>query len=286
MDKHVHAAAQSGAGAGIAHIPDRDIDPTGLQGCEVERPHLVTVTEKPACQMKSEEAAPAADRPPGQGVSLPELLLLTNYFLRASVPLVTKTSDRMTAAERREMILAAAVEEIAVSGFSGATTADIAKRAGISQPYVFRFFPTKKDLAMAVIDRCVSRIIADWESAVPQPGETRLMTLGRTYRDSLSDRRSELMVHLNAYASAEDPDIAAAMRHHLSRIYRYVIHLLERDGNPNAYEEAGGFLSRGFLINAAMAIGLESALTPEEWAGICGKKAIARIEDRLEHDAA
>ena len=35
-----------------------------------------------------------------------------------------------------------------------------------------------------------------------------------------------------------------------------------------------------------MAIGLESALTPEEWAGICGKKAIARIEDRLEHDAA
>ena len=75
------------------------------------------------------------------------------------------------------------------------------------------------------------------------------------------------MVHLNAYASADDPDIAAAMRHHLSRIYRYVIHLLERDGNPNAYEEAGGFISRGFLINAAMAIGLESALTPEEWAG-------------------
>ena len=51
------------------------------------------------------------------------------------------------------------------------------------------------------------------------------------------------MVHLNAYASAEDPDIAAAMRHHLSRIYRYVIHLLERDGHPNIrIEEAGGFL--------------------------------------------
>ena len=90
-------------------------------------------------------------------------------------------TDRMSAAERREAILAAAVEEFAASGFAGATTADIAKRAGISQPYVFRFFPTKKDLTLAVIDRCMSRIISDWENALPEPGETRLQTLGRTY---------------------------------------------------------------------------------------------------------
>ena len=40
-------------------------------------------------------------------------------------------------------------------------------------------------------------------------------------------------------------------------------------------------MGRGFLINAAMAIGLESALTAEEWLGICSKAGIARIEDRL-----
>ena len=196
------------------------------------------------------------------------------------------TTDRLSHEERREQILDAAVEEIAASGFAGATTSDIARRAGISQPYVFRFFPTKKDLALAVIDRCVSRIIHDWETALPQPGESRLQTLGRTYVESLPERRSELMVHLNAYAAADDPDVASAMRHHLARIYRYVVHLLERDGHPAAYEEAGAFLSRGFLINASMAVGLESALTPEEWAGICGKTAVARIEDRAEHEAA
>jgi AcrR family transcriptional regulator len=192
----------------------------------------------------------------------------------------------MSAAERREAILAAAIEEFAASGFANATTADIAKRAGISQPYVFRFFPKKKDLALAVIDRCMSRIISDWESAVPQPGETRLQTLGRTYVAKLGERRAELMVHLHAYAAAEDPDIAAALRHHLARIYRYVVHLLERDGSPTPYEDAGRFVSRGFLINASMAIGLESALTPEEWHGICGKAEIARIEDRLEGEPA
>ena len=192
----------------------------------------------------------------------------------------------MTAAERREKILEAAVEEIAVNGFTGATTSDIARRAGISQPYVFRFFPTKKDLALAVIDRCVSRVITDWENAVPKPGETRLDTLGRTYVEKLAERRAELMVTLHAYASAEDPEIAATMRHHFARVYRYVAHLLERDGSPTPYRDAAAFISRGFLINAAMAVGLESALTPEEWAGICAKPGIARIDDCLGASAA
>lgn len=206
-------------------------------------------------------------------------LLLTNHFLRDTVSAVAK---RMTAAERREAILDAATAELAAKGFHGATTADIARRAGISQAYVFRFFPTKRDLILAVIDRCISRIIQDWENAVPRPGETRLETLGRTYVEKLSERRTELMVHLNAYAAADDPEIAATMRHHLGRIYRYVVRVLERDGNPVACQEAGAFIARGFLINVAMAIGLESELSPSEWAWICGKSEVARIEDRLE----
>jgi AcrR family transcriptional regulator len=188
---------------------------------------------------------------------------------------------RQSAAERREAILAAAVEEIAASGFAGATTADVARRAGISQPYVFRFFPTKKDLALAVIDRCVGRIIADWETAVPQPGEGRLDTLGRTYWEKLQDRRSELLVHLHGYAASEDPDVAEAMRHHLARVFRYVVLQARRDGQENPYPAAATFISRGFLINAAMAIGLESELTAEEWAGICPKAHVARVDDLL-----
>src|SRR4249919_3806691 len=107
---------------------------------------------------------------------------------------------------RREAIIEAAVEEFAAVGFAAATTAAIARRAGISQPYVFRFFPSKKDLALAVIDRAFSRVLADWEAAVPKPGETRLLTLGRTYVEGLSERRSDLMIHLQAYAGAHDPD--------------------------------------------------------------------------------
>ena len=194
-------------------------------------------------------------------------------------------SKRHTAAERREEILDAASQEIAVAGFAGATTAAVARRAGISQPYVFRFFPTKKDLALAVLERCYSRIIRDWESAVPEPGETRLQTLGRTYVEALPKRRTELMVQLQAYAAAEDPDMAEVMRHNLSAIYRYLVHQARRDEHADAYAAAAEFLSRGFLINAAMGIGLETTLTPEEWAGICPLNKVARVDDRLEQFA-
>lgn len=195
------------------------------------------------------------------------------------------TSTRQSAAERREAILDAAVEEVARSGFAGATTGAVARRAGISQPYVFRFFPTKKDLALAVIDRAVGRILRDWEMVVPEPGETRLKALGRVYVDGISTRRSELMVQLQAYAAANDPDIAEAMRDCLSRIYRYVVRTARRDGMEQPEFEAASFIGRGFLINTAMAIGLETALSEEEWMGICPRLGVARIADLARNQA-
>ena len=53
------------------------------------------------------------------------------------------TTTRQTADERREEVLAAAVEEFGRAGFHGASTDAIARRAGISQPYLFRLFGSK-----------------------------------------------------------------------------------------------------------------------------------------------
>ena len=64
----------------------------------------------------------------------------------------------MPAAERREMVLEAAVADFAAHGLAGASTEDVAHRAGISQPYLFRLFPTKKALFLALVERCFRRI--------------------------------------------------------------------------------------------------------------------------------
>ena len=63
------------------------------------------------------------------------------------------TKTRKSAEERREEIVSAAFEHFAQSGYNGASTDAIARDAGISQPYLFRLFRTKRELFLACVDR-------------------------------------------------------------------------------------------------------------------------------------
>src|ERR1700760_2229146 len=71
---------------------------------------------------------------------------------------MTTTRQRMPAAERRELVLEAAVAEFAAHGLAGTSTEGGPGGAGISQPYLFRLFPTKKALFLALVDRCFRRV--------------------------------------------------------------------------------------------------------------------------------
>src|SRR5438093_13298156 len=74
-------------------------------------------------------------------------------------------TQRKSAQERREEILEAALVEFAAHGLDGGSTEAIAKAVGISQPYVFRPFGTKKDLFTATVDRCMHRTLEMMQSA-------------------------------------------------------------------------------------------------------------------------
>ena len=74
-------------------------------------------------------------------------------------------STRQSADERRTAVLAAAITEFAHSGYAGTSTEAIARRAGISQPYLFRLFRTKKELFMATYDLVGTRIERAFASA-------------------------------------------------------------------------------------------------------------------------
>src|SRR5436190_993654 len=68
-------------------------------------------------------------------------------------------SGRMTADERREHVLEAAMREFAISGFHGTSAEAIAGRAGISQPYLFRLLGTKRELFIAVVNRAFDQVL-------------------------------------------------------------------------------------------------------------------------------
>ena len=80
---------------------------------------------------------------------------------------MTTATTRQTAEERREAVLAAASREFARTGLHGASTDAIAKAAGISQPYLFRPFGTKKELYLATSERKLEELYQVFERASP-----------------------------------------------------------------------------------------------------------------------
>src|SRR5215471_11849385 len=98
--------------------------------------------------------------------------------------MATAPSRRRTAAERREEILEAAMTEFATGGLHGASTDAIARAAGISQPYLFRLFGTKKELFLAVLDRGFARTLEAFQLGVGRAsgaGENVFKTMGEAY---------------------------------------------------------------------------------------------------------
>lgn len=159
---------------------------------------------------------------------------------------------RLTADERRAEILGVAIEEFAARGFHGTSTEEIARKAGISQPYVFRLFGTKKDLFIATIERCMRETFDTFRRAAEgSSGEDALVAMGKAYLGLLSDR-SRLMSQLQAYAACEDPDVREVVR----RGYGDLVAFVERtSGAPPAV--VAGWFANGMLLNviAAMDVG-------------------------------
>src|SRR5438128_6253179 len=106
-------------------------------------------------------------------------------------------SARSTAAARRDDVLDAAMLEFAESGYEGTSTDDIARAAGISQPYLFRLFGTKKELFKASVARCFRRTLdAFQEAAEGLRGEDALKAIGTRYGELLSGDRTYLRARM------------------------------------------------------------------------------------------
>jgi AcrR family transcriptional regulator len=170
----------------------------------------------------------------------------------------------MSAEERRETVLEAAVPEFALRGLAGTSTEDVARRAGISQPYLFRLFPTKKALFLALVERCYQRIEdAFLAAAGDKAGEEALAAMGDEY-ERLLDDRTLLLLQMHAYAACEDPDIRAATRAGYKRLWNMVERV---SGLP--FDRIVQFFAMGMLINVAAAMDLPAV--DERWTSWCPK---------------
>ncbi|WP_405527213.1 TetR/AcrR family transcriptional regulator [Streptomyces canus] len=186
---------------------------------------------------------------------------------------------RMSAEERRESVIRAATAEFARGGYHGTSTEAIAKRVGVSQPYLFRLFPGKKAIFLAAAERCVEDTIRTFgEASRGLEGEEALHAMADAYMRVITERPEWLMMQMQMYVAvgaAEqdgDAEFGEAVRAGWMRLWDTVHLPLGADIN-----ETTNFLAYGMLINCLTAMGFP----PEHrvWEGMYPS---ARIKGRLE----
>jgi AcrR family transcriptional regulator len=164
---------------------------------------------------------------------------------------------RMSADERRESVLRAAMSEFARGGYYGTSTEAIANRVGVSQPYLFRLFPSKKALFVAAVERCMEEFIHTFEEASEGlEVEDALVAMGDAYAQLITEHPEHLQLQMQMYvtvAAAEqagDHAFGEAVRAGWMRLWDTVHLPLGAD-----LDRTTSFIGYGMLINCLVAMG-------------------------------
>jgi AcrR family transcriptional regulator len=171
---------------------------------------------------------------------------------------------RLPAGERRGAIVAAALRVFSSTSYAGATTAEIAREAGVSEPIIYRHFPSKRDLWFACLDNAWCRFRATMEESLAELGEADGV---RAISQTGMRMRRERVLLPNLWIqgiteSAEDAEIEKVVRRHVREVHRFLAGVIRRaqaaggvPGDRDADAEAWLFLAGGLLVSFADRLG-------------------------------
>ena len=192
---------------------------------------------------------------------------------------------RLPAAERRAALIDAALQVFGERSYGGATTAEIARTAGVSEPILYRHFASKRDLYIACLEAMSSRLREAAESIIaaePDPREWAFAipkAIEQLRRNAIYP--SQMWVQAVSEAG-EDPELAAYLRRHMRKMHDFVADLIRRaqaaggvagDRDPEA--EAWIGLSLGLLRSVQARIG--GVLTDADFAAITGSRRLSLL---------
>jgi len=162
--------------------------------------------------------------------------------------------DTTASVNRRNDIISAAIDVFAEIGYYRATTAQVAERAQISQPYIFRFFKTKEALLLSALEVSWTRVIDSFrlvvETATPDQLEHELI---EAYENILESHQSEILLQMQAQTIQEDV-IRQAMQKGFSEVRTMVLNAFSNAGIAEAKQRTLVFLAIGVLCNVSIAL--------------------------------
>ena len=171
--------------------------------------------------------------------------------------------SRLPAAKRREQLLDVAADLFSVKGYAGATTAQIAKVAGITEPIIYRHFKSKRDLFVALIERTGRQTLDQWErdlEGVDDPGARLTKIIDENPMVSESGRKG-YRVLLQSISEVEDPLIHKAVSDHMTRLHAFIVREIERaqEAHKVTNRFSAGVIA-WVLVNVGMGYGVLSAM--------------------------
>lgn len=158
-------------------------------------------------------------------------------------------SPRMAMEERREIVLRESIPVFARYGFEGATTAEIAKRAGVTQPYIFKLFDSKKALFIEACERNMRTTVAQMrESAGGKSGHEALEAMGMAYVERMENDRDSLLLQMQQYAACWDEDVQRTVRDCMREMWDMVVGM-----SKVPVGEVALFFAKGMMCNVMAA---------------------------------
>lgn len=162
------------------------------------------------------------------------------------------SAPRHTAEERRDELIAAAVVRFGATGLYGTSTETIARDVGVSQPYLFRLFGTKKELFMAAVEWAFRATLLAFRRAGEEATDPHdaFRRIGDAYATLVSDRRY-LDIQMQAYATTHDEDVRRIVEAGFGDLVTEVMR--HTRATP---QQLAAFLGRGMLLNVATSMGV------------------------------
>ncbi|MDQ0642574.1 TetR/AcrR family transcriptional regulator [Microbacterium murale] len=160
------------------------------------------------------------------------------------------SSPRLSSGERREQIVLAAVAVFGARGYVGTTTDEVARAAGVSQPYVVRLFGSKENLFLAAMEESLDRMMSSFRAALvaDDSGLSTEKRIGRAYVDLLNVRGMHQML-AHSYLLGSHPVIGPAARRGFTTVWRFF-----REEAGFDAESARNFMAEGMLISTMIGL--------------------------------
>jgi AcrR family transcriptional regulator len=184
-----------------------------------------------------------------------------------------RASVRLPASERRSALVDAALDVFSTGSYSGATTAEIARRAGVSEPILYRHFASKKELYFACLDEAWRRLEESFDAAIREIGPVEAW---RRLGPSAMRELKAVLPHLwmqAATEAGEDAEIQRYVRRHMRRVHDYFAETLrgvqvagELPADRDVEAEAWVFVAGALL--AATSARLGGLLRSDEFTAI------------------